>query len=100
MERFSVVEGVSPADRGVFIMGLYDGMMNETREVGQPLPSRPGAARSRKGRKPAVPRAASLHIHPYTLAVGLGRQIRFSAPLDQIAAELDTAMRKGLSQEH
>jgi hypothetical protein len=102
VERFSRVEGVSAADRGVFVMGLYDGMMNETREVGQPLPSRPSRTKRRKGRKPpapSTPLAAGLHIHPYTLAVGLGRQIRFAAPLEQIAAELEMATQRCLAQE-
>lgn len=57
VERFNRVDGVSAADHGVFVMGLYDGMMNETRELGQPLPSRPGGA-SRSKRK-NLPRPAS-----------------------------------------
>jgi len=40
LEKFSAVEGVGVNDRGVFVMGLYDGMMNEVRNVGQRLPSR------------------------------------------------------------
>jgi len=87
--KFSEVNCVSVADRGVFIMGLYDGMMNELRDVGQPLPSRPGLRRRGRAKKPAVSPATSLHLHPYTLAVGLGRQIRFSVPLQEIAAELE-----------
>jgi len=47
-----------------------------------------------------VSRAAGLHVHPYTLAVGLGKQIRFSAPVDDIVAELEVALRKCLGQEH
>ena len=39
LDQFSAVDGVSPEDRGVFVMGLYDGMMNEVRNVGQRLPS-------------------------------------------------------------
>ncbi len=81
-------------------MGLYDGMMNETRNAGQPLPSRLGLARRQRGRKRAAPLAAGLHVHPYTLAVGLGKQIRFSAPVEEIAAELEGALRKCLPQEH
>ena len=87
--KFSAVNGVSPADRGVFIMGLYDGMMNDPRDVGQPLPTRPGLRRKGRAKKPAVSPATALHIHPYTLAFGLGRQIRFSVPLQEIAAELE-----------
>jgi len=100
LDKFSAVGGVSADDRGVFVMGLYDGMMNETRNAGQRLPSRPGLAKRQRGRKRAVPRAAGLHVHPYTLAVGLGKQIRFSAPVEEIAAELEVAMRKCLAQEH
>jgi len=100
LDKFSAVGGVSAEDRGVFVMGLYDGMMNETRNVGQPLPSRPGGATRRRGRKRAVPGTAGLHVHPYTLAVGLGRQIRFCAPVEEIAAELEVTLRKCLAQEH
>ena len=99
LDKFSMVGGVSADDRGVFVMGLYDGMMNETRNVGQPLPSRPGLGKRQRGRKRAAPSAAGLHVHPYTLAVGLGKQIRFSAPVEEIAAELDGALRKCLAQE-
>ncbi len=100
LEKFSAVGGVSADDRGVFVMGLYDGMMNDTRNSGQPLPSRPGLAKRQRGRKRAAPRTAGLHVHPYTLAVGLGKQIRFSAPVEEIAAELEVALRKCLAQEH
>jgi hypothetical protein len=86
--KFGAVDGVSTADRRVFVMGLYDGMMNDARDVGQPLPSRPGLKRRGRVKKPAVNSATGLYLHPYTLAVGLGRQIRFSVPLQQIAAEL------------
>jgi hypothetical protein len=97
IDKFSAVDGVSVKDRGVFVMGLYDGMMNETRSVGQRLPSRPGPIKTRKGKKRSVTLDAGLHIHPYTLALSLGRQIRFSAPLHQIAAELDTVTQKRLA---
>jgi hypothetical protein len=74
-------------------------MMNETRNAGQPLPNRPGLAKRQRVRKRAAPRTASLHVHPYTLAVGLGKQIRFSAPMAEVAAELEVAWRKCLAQE-
>lgn len=90
LAKFSEMNGVSAADRGVFVMGLYDGMMNEPREMGQPLPNRPGVRRSRgRVKKSAVCPATGLHVHPYTIAVGLGRKIRYSVPLQEIAAELD-----------
>ena len=100
LDKFGAVGGVSADDRGVFVMGLYDGMMNETRNAGQLLPSRPGSVKRQKGKKRVVSRAAGLHVHAYTLAVGLGKQIRFSAPVDEIVAELEVALRKCLVQEH
>ncbi len=105
LDKFSAAESVSAADCGIFVRGLYDGMMNEARDPGQPLPSRPGGVRKQRRRKgaascaaDAAPRAAGLHVHPYTLAVGLGRQIRFSAPVERIAAELEATLRKCLTQ--
>ena len=88
LDKFSAVGGVSGDDRGVFVMGLYDGMMNETRNTGQPLPSRPGLGKRQRGRKRAAPRAGGLHVHPYTLAVGLGKQIRFFAPVEAGSSDL------------
>jgi hypothetical protein len=87
--KFSAVSGVSVADRGVFVMGLYDGMMNDPRDLGQPLPSRPAQRRRGRTKKLAETPATGLHVHPYTLAVGLGKQIRFSVPMQEVAAELE-----------
>ena len=101
LEKFGAVDGVNVHDRGVFVMGLYDGMMNETRDVGQRLPNRANVPKARKGKKKIVsqPHAAAhgLHIHPYTVGLSLGKQIRFSAPLEQITAELDAVTRKHLT---
>lgn len=97
--RFSRVDGVSIEDRGAFVMGLYDGMMSETRKIGERLPSRPGVTKAPKGKKGFVPRASGLHVHPYTMAVSLGKQIRFSVALEQVAAELDAVTQKRLPQE-
>jgi hypothetical protein len=97
LDKFSAVDGVSVSDRGVFVMGLYDGMMNEVRNVGQRLPSRASLTKLPKGKKRAAPHATNLHIHPYTLALSLGKQIRFSAPLEQIVAELQAVTQKRLA---
>jgi hypothetical protein len=96
LDKFSAVDGVSVNDRAVFVMGLYDGMMNEVRNVGQRLPSRARVTKTRKAKKRAVTHARSLHIHPYTVALSLGKQIRFSAPLEQITAELEAVTQKHL----
>ena len=88
--KFAAVPGVDPADRAAFFAGLYDGMMGEARPHGQPLPGRRGVKPLRKAGKHAVGRVAGLHVHPYTVAVGLGKQIRFSVPLETIVGELET----------
>jgi hypothetical protein len=67
------------------------------RAVGQPLPSRPALKRRGRPTKSAVSAGTDLHIHPYTLALGLGRQIRFSVPLQEIAAELDGLTQRCLA---
>jgi hypothetical protein len=97
--KFSVLDGVSVTDRRVFIMGLYDGMMNELRDAGQPLPSRPGLKKRARAKKRALSPATGLHIHPYTLALALGRQIRISVPLEEITAELARATQQSLTKD-
>lgn len=96
--QFGAVDGVSADDRGAFVMGLYDGMMNETRDAGQRLPGRSRVTKMRKAKKRAVTHARGLHIHPYSVALSLGKQIRFSAPLEQITAELEAVTQKHLTQ--
>jgi hypothetical protein len=99
LDQLGAVDGVSLTDRGVFVLGLYDGMMGDARNIGQRLPSRAGLTKMRKRKKPAVTLSTGLHIHPYTVALSLGKQIRFSAPLEQIAAELEAVTQKCLTQE-
>ncbi len=91
-DQFKATPGVNPADRGNFMLGLYDGMMQEGRH-NEPLPSRPRGKRSAKAKKRAVGQAVGLNIHPYTVALNLGRQIRFCVPLGDIAGELDRAVK-------
>jgi hypothetical protein len=100
LEKFGPVDGVNVHDRGVFVMGLYDGMMNEMRDVGQRLPSRASAPKTRGRKKKVAPQAHAhgLHIHPYTVGLSLGQRIRFSVPLEEITAELDAVTRKHLPQ--
>ncbi|HZM04559.1 MAG TPA: hypothetical protein VFC44_16260 [Candidatus Saccharimonadales bacterium] len=99
LDEFRAVDGVNASDRNVFVMGLYDGMMNEVRDVGQRLPGRANAAKTRKAKKSAVTHAAGLHVHPYTIGLSLGKQIRFSTPVEQIAAELEALTQKHLPAE-
>jgi hypothetical protein len=96
LHKFSAVDGVNGSDRSVFVMGLYDGMMGERREMGQPLPKRIRARKAGKAKRNALAHAPALNIHPYSIALDLGKQIRFSAPLEQITAELDAEVRRQL----
>jgi len=97
LDQFGAVAGVGANDRAVFVMGLYDGMMNEARDAGQRLPGRAPARKRPKAKRAAVPPDSGLHIHPYTVALGLGKKIRFSVPLEQITAELEAVTRKHLA---
>lgn len=89
--------GANPADRSCFVRGLFDGMMHETKPDGQPLPARATVAKTGRAKKLAVARPRGLELHPYSVALDLGRQIRFNTPLADIAAELDKTMKGELT---
>lgn len=92
-ESYLKIAGTNPADRGVFIMGLYDGMMGELRPA--LLPSRSAKPEKiRKAKKKEIALAPGMELHPYSVAVGFGKQIRFSTPWNIIAAELEPLTRK------
>lgn len=89
--------GARPDDQGIFVMGLYDGMMNEVRPA--LLPSRTAKdARQPKAKKRALAAPAGLALHPYSVAAQLGQRIRFSVPLDLITQELNQAITKQLEE--
>jgi len=77
------------SDRSCFMAGLWDGMMKDERKSGQPLPTRIAGPVSRKRRGAPAPQ---LSVHPYSVATDLGRQIRFSASLDNINNELENKL--------
>ena len=97
IDQFCAIDGVNVKDRGVFVMGLYDGMMNETRSVEQRLPSRAVIKKSSRSKKGAAACAPALNIQPYTIGLSLGKQIRFSAPREQITAELQAVTQQQLA---
>ena len=99
LDRFCALDGVTAADRSAFLLGLYDGMMNEARAPGQRLRGRSSSGRKRRGKASPEYKTADMQAHPYSIAVNLGKQIRFSAPVEQIAAELDAVAPKCLAQE-
>ena len=87
--------GAILADRRCFFMGLYDGMMNEPRAGMLPARALP-KVKAAKAKRGAIAAAPALAVHPYSMAVNLGRQIRFCVPLDKITNELENALAKQL----
>ncbi len=92
---------VEPTDRRPFMLGLYDGMMDDPRQPGQMLPQRGFAAGKRRPKAKVKARksdraAPGLATHPYTLAVELGRQIRFCATVEQTTAALESCIAGAL----
>jgi hypothetical protein len=98
LDKLSRLNGVTTSDRKLFVRGLYDGMMNDGRAVGEPLPARAEVHVKRtKAKKGAVAPPPGLAIHPYTVALSLGQQIRFATPLEEITAELERATKLAIS---
>ncbi len=98
LDEFSMVNGVNMSDRSAFVRGLYDGMMNDARHAGQRLPGQVVRTKRPRGKQARATQATGLHIHPYTVALSLGKQIRFSVPLEQIVAELQAVIQKRITQ--
>ena len=92
LDKLGRLNGVTTSDRTLFVRGLYDGMMNDARGIGEPLPIRPATHQRRtKAKKSSVTLPSGLAMHPYTVALSLGNQIRFAVSLEEITAELDRA---------
>jgi hypothetical protein len=97
LQRFGRLNGVTASDRSLFVRGLYDGMMNDARGVGELLPAGiHSGVRATTTKRRAPVGGPGLAIHPYSLAVALGRQIRFAAPLEEITAELERATKRAI----
>jgi len=97
LNQFGRLEGVTASDRKLFVRGLYDGMMNDGRGAGERLPSSAASTVTRtKVKKSAVALPPRVRVHPYSVALSLGRQIRFAAPLEEIPAELERATQPAI----
>lgn len=86
---FARVPGVTTSDQCLFLRGIYDGMMNDGRQVGERLPERRIEAVRRSGKRNALAAPSGLHVHPYTVALDLGRQLRFETPITDIVGSLE-----------
>lgn len=88
-QEFRKLPGATDRDAVTFLSGLYDGLMDESREAGQMIPQRSKpAVKARKGKRAAIIEAPGLSIHPYTVAVDLGARIRYSIPASVLSDEL------------
>lgn len=86
--------GVDPGCRRPFLLGIYDGMMDDPRAPGQLLPPvRATVTPSKKAKKKAIAAAPGLSVHPYALAVELGRRIRLSTPIGEVIEALNDRTR-------
>lgn len=96
--RFASATGAEFADRQCFIMGLYDGMMQQEKPAGQLLPARQDRPRPHRGKRGALAGPVGLAVHPYTLAAKLGREIRFSVPLESVTHALYSGLAGQIEQ--
>ena len=96
-DQFRAAPGVNLADRGNFLLGLYEGMMGDERS-GEALPKRAEPWKPAKAKKKAVAHVAGVTLHPYSVAVALGRQITFCVPLDSISQQLTDTIRGAIPE--
>lgn len=90
--QYRATPGVNPADRALFLRGLFDGMLDDVL-TGEALPKRIDHWKPAKAKRKAVAHAAGLSLHPYSVAVDLGRQIRFCVPLEEVSNQLQNTIR-------
>lgn len=85
--------GAHPADEGNFYAGLSDGACGHVR-TGTLLPTRPGKPeKARKAGRKALAKAPGLTAHAYTVGATLGKSVRFSASMEQLSGELESAIK-------
>ncbi len=94
--QYAATPGAHVQDRGNFLLGLYEGLMNEIRS-NEALPARilPKVPKTKK--RKAIAAAPGISFHPYSIAVNLGKAIRGCTPLDTITQELDQTIKGELT---
>lgn len=84
--------GANPADRGLFLRGMYDGAMGEA--LTGALPSRTEKpAKLGRAKKASVAAPVGVVAHPYSIAVHLGRQLALCVPVETLSNQLASAIR-------
>jgi hypothetical protein len=95
--QFQSFPGIIAAqDKEIFMRGLYDGLMNEIKPLGERLPS-PAPVKVKKAKKKALAHPAGIGLHPYAVALDLGKQIRFCVPLSDISNQLENLKPKEIA---
>jgi hypothetical protein len=94
--QFATFPTVTQADRALFLRGLYDGMMADQKPLGERLPARISQPTRKHATRRAVGYAAGVMVHPYNIAVELGKSIRFNVPLPELKNQLNAQKPKEL----
>jgi len=91
-QEFAKTPGVESNVKRQFIAGLTDGMLNDERR-GQALPP-PITDKKRKAKptKRALTHPIGISVHPYSVAVEMGRRVRVAAPIGTIVEELQNTV--------
>lgn len=92
--RFRTFPTITPDAQDIFFRGLYDGMMSQEKQPGQALPTFNRAPVKSRAKRGAVSRPAGLEVHPYSIALDLGRGLRFNSSLSDLTAKLEEARQK------
>ncbi len=87
--RFASFPTINPEDKALFLRGLWDGMMQQAKPAGEALPLR-AVPKMKKAKRSALGKVSGLQLHPYAVAIELGEQIRFSAPLVEVENRLES----------
>lgn len=95
-DKFKGMPVAKPEDRTVFLRGIYDGMMDEQKQESEKLPTFASKHTRSKAKKRDIGRVAGLAVHPYQIGVGLGREIRFSVPLEDVTNQLEQTVTKAI----
>lgn len=99
-KQFADTAEVKTCERSPFYLGLYDGMMSDQWPTGKPLPAANDRAPKKgagRGKKTAVGQAIGLKLHPYSIGLGLGEQIRFAADIHDLSRELESKVSAALA---
>jgi hypothetical protein len=89
--QYSERNAMRVEQRKPFYCGLYDGMMQSPRGVGEKVPMFSGTRRKKKKGSKEV--ASAVETHPYEIGIVLGGMIRVNMPLRTLSSQLRIMMQ-------